>query len=121
MDLATFLWTQGFVWGTAVQPLLEPLTDSTRPKAFDVLLLADLVFNHSQHDALLRTCEEVIAQQGSDSAGQASEPVALCFYAHHRPTAELIRRDESFLRNAEARGWDVKLVVENQNAGVSLF
>lgn len=108
------------MWGTNPQPLLDCLsstsdssTASTPGGTFDVLFLADLVFNHSQHDALLRTCEEV-------TAAAAPDAVALCFYAHHRPTAELIQRDERFLQRAQERGWDVELVVENPNAGVSL-
>ena len=34
----------GYIWGRAIEPILEP----SRPNKFDLILLSDLVFNHSQ-------------------------------------------------------------------------
>ena len=36
----------GYVWGRAVEPLLEPL--SLSGAKFDLILLSDLVFNHAE-------------------------------------------------------------------------
>ncbi|GAA5864540.1 hypothetical protein JCM3774_005159 [Rhodotorula dairenensis] len=59
---------KGFTWGTPPDPLLEALSPSGSgsesegqpppppPRRFDLILLSDLVFNHSQHVALLKTC-----------------------------------------------------------------
>ena len=37
---------KGYIWGRPVHPLLEPLSLSS-PK-FDLIILSDLIFNHSQ-------------------------------------------------------------------------
>ncbi|KAK0448346.1 nicotinamide N-methyltransferase [Desarmillaria tabescens] len=60
---------QGFIWGTSVQPLLSSLSNTN---GFNLIILSDLIFNHSQHDALLNTCEQ-------------ATPSVLVFYTHHRP------------------------------------
>ncbi|CAE6537457.1 unnamed protein product, partial [Rhizoctonia solani] len=63
---------QGYVWGTNPEKLLQ-CVDRTRlagdssedgrvieQGAFDVIILSDLIFNHSQHLALLDTCEAAL-------------------------------------------------------------
>jgi predicted nicotinamide N-methyase len=39
-----------YIWGRPVEPLLEPLlpTTATTGAKFDLILLSDLVFNHSE-------------------------------------------------------------------------
>jgi nicotinamide N-methyltransferase len=49
----------GYIWGRPVEPLLEPLSPKTATKGpkFDLILLSDLFFNHSEvnyHAACLR-------------------------------------------------------------------
>lgn len=93
----------GQTWGSSVRPLLEPL-DGNR---FDVILLADIVFNHSQHAALLQTCEAILhGERGR----------ALCFYSHHRPW--LVDADERLFSLAEERGWRCERVWRDEEAGV---
>ncbi|KAI0269540.1 putative methyltransferase-domain-containing protein [Russula aff. rugulosa BPL654] len=90
----------GYVWGSSVDPLLAaaPLQD-TEPIAgpdtrnFDLILLSDLIFNHSQHRALLTTCERTIAPGGC----------VLVFYTHHRP--HLAHRDMEFFEIAGEMRW----------------
>ena len=41
----------GYVWGRPVEPLLSTSADAAK---FDLILLSDLVFNHSE--VLARTC-----------------------------------------------------------------
>lgn len=36
---------RGYIWGRPVEPLLEPLSPGAQ---FDLILLSDLVFNHSE-------------------------------------------------------------------------
>ncbi|RUO95589.1 LOW QUALITY PROTEIN: hypothetical protein BC936DRAFT_143674 [Jimgerdemannia flammicorona] len=65
---------QGYVWGTNTAHLLSALPPTTQ--TFDLIILSDLVFNHSQHHAMLRTCRSVLTPcTGS----------VLVFYTHHRP------------------------------------
>lgn len=94
--------------------------------------MSDLVFNHSQHDALLSTCENCLAPTHSSSAKPPgsrvsdadlailpeqplSTPLALCFFSHHRP--HLVADDLAFLHTARQRGWTVWKVWEDREAG----
>ncbi len=53
----------GHIWGRDVSPLLHTHGSQTDEK-FDVIILADLVFNHSEHTHLLHTCAACLAPQG---------------------------------------------------------
>jgi len=83
----------GYVWGADPNPLLSTINPS---KHFDLILLSDLVFNHSQHAALLKSCELL-------TDPELEEPTVLVFYTHHRP--HLAEKDLDFFRLAESRGW----------------
>ncbi len=41
---------QGYIWGHAVEPLLAllPAQSEADERAFDLIILSDLIFNHSQ-------------------------------------------------------------------------
>ncbi|KAJ8522324.1 hypothetical protein ONZ45_g1094 [Pleurotus djamor] len=82
---------QGYLWGSSVQPLLSSLP-SPEDK-FDTIILSDLVFNHSQHDALLTTCENAMSSGGC----------ALVLYSHHIP--KFAHKDMGFFDKARERGW----------------
>ncbi|CAD6566937.1 MAG: nicotinamide n-methyltransferase [Cyphobasidiales sp. Tagirdzhanova-0007] len=115
-ELRHLIMVEGYTWGSRTSKLLEKAGSNSLLQGrscFDTILAADLVFNHSQHLALLQTCEECLS--GS------SDPVLLCFYAHHRPTPELITKDEGLVKLARARGWTAEKVVTNTQAGVSWF
>jgi nicotinamide N-methyltransferase len=71
----------GYVWGTATDKLKDQLQKDT----FDVIILSDLVFNHSQHHAMLKTCKELLTPK----TGRV-----YVFYTHHRP--HLAHRDLEF-------------------------
>ncbi|KXN87393.1 Putative nicotinamide N-methyltransferase, partial [Leucoagaricus sp. SymC.cos] len=83
----------GYIWGQDIKPLQELLPSGMA--AFDVIILSDLIFNHSQHDALLDTCEKSISDDPS--------ACVLVFYSHHRP--HLAYRDMEFFNKARSRGW----------------
>lgn len=69
---------QGFTWGTPPDTLLEVLNksngDDERQRKFDLILLSDLVFNHSQHLALLNTCLSCLSPTPSSSSASTSTP-----------------------------------------------
>ena len=70
----------GYIWGKDPSELLStclgdvgdvgdgppPSSSSLSPRSspFDVILLADLVFNHSEHSALLTTCQNCLSPSG---------------------------------------------------------
>lgn len=77
----------GYIWGTNTEKLQSylPAGKST----YDVLILSDLVFNHSQHHAMLKTCRALL----TPNTGRV-----YVFYTHHRP--HLAHRDLKFFEIA---------------------
>jgi len=125
---------QGYIWGTDPRKLLEALrstevhlvaleddgvpvshlssapvintgniVNASLPR-FDLILMSDLIFNHSQHDALLNTCEQALSfERSNQDTVLPSTPAVLVFYSHHRPN--LAHRDLNFFTKARERGW----------------
>lgn len=86
--ITLFSSIQGYVWGTKVGPLQEELPNGETK--YDIIILSDLIFNHSQHHAMLRTCRELVKPKTG---------VVLVFYTHHRP--HLAHRDVQFFEIAQ--------------------
>ncbi|KAJ7623308.1 hypothetical protein FB45DRAFT_980249 [Roridomyces roridus] len=69
---------------------------------YHLILLSDLGENNTvKHDALLKTCENCLAQDDDASV--------LVFYTHHRP--HLADKDMEFFSKARARGWACEEIV----------
>jgi len=103
-DVQSLIHVQGYRWGSDTQALLGYC-----PEGFDVILMSDLIFNHSQHEALLLTCDKVLRKQQISST--ESCPCLLVFYTHHRP--HLAARDLEFFHKATEHGWlSEKIVTE---------
>ncbi|KAJ4463834.1 putative methyltransferase-domain-containing protein [Lentinula edodes] len=115
---------QGYVWGHSIHPLLASLQNESNSNEdlFDLIILSDLIFNHSQHDALFKTCRLALkpspkssTSPSNDDATKASspssllEPSLLVFYTHHRP--HLAHRDMEFFEKARDQGWNCVEVV----------
>lgn len=49
---------------------------------YDVVLMSDLVFNHSQHVAMLHTCSRLLAGRTPE---KPCAPMVLVAFTHHRP------------------------------------
>ena len=91
---------QGFLWGSSVNPLLSQLPDPSC--GFDMLLLADLLFNHHCHDALVSTIVDTLAHN--------SEACALVFFTPYRPW--LLDKDLAFFDICKKRGMAVRKILE---------
>ncbi|KAI0819453.1 putative methyltransferase-domain-containing protein [Trametes gibbosa] len=102
---------QGYIWGQAVQPLLELLPTTADQNAFDLIILSDLIFNHSQHEAVIKTCGLALSKrrQKKDSSDTQSVPCLLVFYTHHRP--HLAQRDMDFFTKAHEYGWSCEEIL----------
>ncbi|GAA6012535.1 hypothetical protein JCM11491_005423 [Sporobolomyces phaffii] len=61
----------GFTWGSSPDQLFATLAGSAGAK-FDLILLSDLVFNHSQHAALLKTCLTCLSPSSPSPPGPSS-------------------------------------------------
>ncbi|POS77867.1 nicotinamide N-methyltransferase [Diaporthe helianthi] len=99
---ADVIVSKGFVWGFDPTPLLAELP-SSRPK-FDVLILADLLFRHSEHGKLLDTIRDTMAP-GPDSK-------AYVFFTSYRPW--LAHKDMAFFDLARERGFAVDKILERK-------
>lgn len=83
----------GFLWGSDVTPLFDVQDGQVKEEdKFDLLVLADLVFNHSEHRKLLKTCRESLKRTG----------LCLVVFTPHRP--RLLDRDLDFFKLCEEYG-----------------
>ncbi|KAL8939247.1 MAG: hypothetical protein Q9211_002829 [Gyalolechia sp. 1 TL-2023] len=91
---------QGHVWGADTEPMLSKLPSHTC--GFDTLLLADLLFNHSQHAALVSTIQATLAR--------SSEARALVFFTPYTPWK--FDKDLAFFDLAREGGLQVTQVIK---------
>ncbi|KAF9190215.1 nicotinamide n-methyltransferase [Haplosporangium sp. Z 767] len=95
---------QGYLWGSNTRPLLthlnptmsspsasEATTGSGPKELYDTIILSDLLFNHSQHRSMLKTCKETLKPR----TGRV-----FVFFTHHRPW--LADADNKFFEIAAA-------------------
>lgn len=91
---------KGYIWGHAAAPLLAELP---RPDAgFDVVVLADLLFRHTEHGHLLDTIRDTLARRAGSRA--------FVFFTSYRPW--LRHKDLAFFALARERGFVVEQVLE---------
>lgn len=90
----------GYIWGKTLDPIFEVQQKMAHTRGFDVVIMSDLIFNHSQHEALLNTAETALRDT---LPGETHLPCVLVFYTHHRP--HLAHRDMQFFALAKERGW----------------
>ncbi|KAI9784604.1 MAG: nicotinamide n-methyltransferase [Geoglossum umbratile] len=70
---------------------------------FDLLILADLLFNHSEHSKLISSVRQTLKR--------SSEALALVFFTPYRPW--LLEKDLAFFDLARDAGFKVKKVLEH--------
>ncbi|KAK6385711.1 Protein N-terminal and lysine N-methyltransferase efm7 [Exophiala oligosperma] len=92
---------QGFLWGSSAEPLKSHL-ESGRG-GFDVMILADILFNHSEHTKLLATLRECLRY--------SADSVALVFFTPYRPW--LLEKDLNFFDLARNDGFVVNKILEH--------
>ncbi|KAI3394410.1 hypothetical protein diail_2822 [Diaporthe ilicicola] len=108
---ADVIVAKGFVWGFDARPLLEELPAGGRggggggaDAGFDVLVLADLLFRHSEHGKLLDTVRDTMARRAGARA--------YVFFTSYRPW--LAHKDLAFFDLARERGFVVDKVLERK-------
>lgn len=88
----------GFLWGAPVDDLLA----FNGGKPFDLVILCDLLFNHSEHAKLLRSCQALLAPTGT----------VWCVFTHYLP--ERAAKDRKFLEVAPEYGFGVEWVGQHR-------
>ncbi|MCJ1366826.1 hypothetical protein MMC16_005956 [Acarospora aff. strigata] len=91
---------EGYLWGASIKKLTSFLHDPTA--GFDLLILADLLFNHSEHIKLLLSVQQLM-KMSKDSR-------ALVFFTPYRPW--LLGKDLAFFVLAKEAGLLVEKVLE---------
>jgi len=86
--------SRGFLWGASVHELLT----LNGCQKYDVLILCDLLFNHSEHQKLIKSCQELLAIDG----------LIWCVYTHYLP--DRIQKDLRFLELSAEAGFQVEHV-----------
>jgi len=100
------LVAEGYCWGNDAANLLAhlpPSSAATNP-GFDVLILADLLFNHSEHEKLVNTIEFTLKK--------SADARAMVFFTPYRPW--LYEKDMAFFDSCRARGFVVEKVLEEK-------
>jgi nicotinamide N-methyltransferase len=100
---------EGYLWGSPVDKLKAYLPEADRGEGFDVLLLADLLFNHSEHAKLLSTIQQCLKRPGVTAAA-AEQPQALVFFTPYRPW--LLGKDLAFFDLSRDGGFKVEKIFE---------
>ena len=90
---------QGFLWGSSPDELLA-MTEAAQ--GFDLLILADLLFNHSEHQKLLSTVRSTLRK--------SADAQALVFFTPYRPW--LYEKDMAFFDLAQKGGFSVHKIME---------
>ncbi|KAK3109549.1 Protein N-terminal and lysine N-methyltransferase efm7 [Teratosphaeriaceae sp. CCFEE 6253] len=93
---------EGYLWGADITSLTSYLPDEDRAAGFDVLILADLLFNHSEHGKLVSSIQQTL-RKSHDSQ-------ALVFFTPYRPW--LFDKDMAFFDLARHAGFVVEKILE---------
>ncbi|CCE65243.1 hypothetical protein TPHA_0K01090 [Tetrapisispora phaffii CBS 4417] len=80
------LIVEGYIWGNDYTSLTNHLDGDDK---FDLMILSDLVFNHTEHHKLLKTTKDLLAKEGK----------ALVVFSPHRPW--LLDADLGFFETAK--------------------
>ncbi|KAL2147264.1 hypothetical protein VTI28DRAFT_10254 [Corynascus sepedonium] len=95
---------EGLVWGADPTKVLGHLGEEERSQGFDVLILADLLFRHSEHGNMLRTVKQTLKK--------TRESKALVVFTSYRPW--LRHKDLAFFDLAREQGFVVEKVLEKK-------
>lgn len=95
------LQVEGYLWGADPTPLVAHLPPPGS-QGFDVLILADLLFNHSEHAKLVESVRRTL--------GRRADAVAWVFFSPYRPW--LLEKDLAFFDAAREAGLRVEKIGE---------
>lgn len=91
--------SQGYLWGAPVEELTKHLSSE---QGFDVLILADLLFNHSEHEKLVKSVQLTLKKSPTSKA--------YVFFTPYRPW--LFEKDMAFFDLARESGFTVTKTFE---------
>ncbi|KAL2266111.1 hypothetical protein VTJ83DRAFT_5463 [Remersonia thermophila] len=95
---------EGYVWGADPARVLRHLDEADRRRGFDVLVLADLLFRHSEHGNMLKTVRATLRRRRASRA--------YVVFTSYRPWLQ--HKDLAFFDLARERGFVVEKVLERK-------
>ena len=95
---------EGYLWGNPPSNLTGHLPSSIGNRGFDLLILADLLFNHSEHRKLVLSMQKTLTR--------SADAKALVFFSPHRPW--VFDKDMAFFDLAREMGFLVEKVLERK-------
>lgn len=98
------LHVEGYKWGNSVEPLLAylPPANKGEPFGFDVLIMADVIYNYPEHANLVKTMQQTLKK--------TPEAVALVIFTPYEPW--LLPQTEKFFPRAEEGGFTVTKIFQ---------
>lgn len=93
---------EGYLWGAPATEIARHLPNPDQTQGFDLLILADLLFNHSEHRKLVSTVQQTLKK--------SSDAQALVFFTPYRPW--LLEKDLAFFDLARSEGFNVEKIFE---------
>lgn len=90
----------GYIWGNDPQELLN--APGQNGEKFDLIIMSDLIFNHSEHSKLIESGRACLKPDGK----------ILVMFSPHRP--RLYEKDLAFFDLARERGFNVEKIVEKR-------
>ncbi|KAH3903265.1 probable Putative nicotinamide N-methyltransferase [Saccharomycodes ludwigii] len=87
---------EGYIWGNNYEPLLKNLPNNK--KKFDLIIMSDLVFNHSEHHKLLKTAKDLLEPENGK---------VLVVFSPHRP--HLLPADLNFFETCKKDPYNFKV------------
>lgn len=92
----------GYLWGADTSELKRNLPIAEQNAGYDLLILADLLFNHSEHKKLLTSVQQTLRRSPTSQA--------LVFFTPYRPW--LYEKDLTFFDLARHGGFEVEKILE---------
>ncbi|GAV29783.1 nicotinamide N-methyltransferase [Pichia membranifaciens] len=97
---------EGFIWGNDTSEISAKIGGTGKA---DFLILSDLVFNHSEHHKLLKSCKKLIKPLDGGKARTGGK--CLVVWSPHRTKPKMIENDFKFFTDAkEVFDFDVEMV-----------
>lgn len=95
---------KGYVWGADAAPLLAELEEPPSSGGFDVLILADLLFRHTEHGNMVKSIRAALSRRRGSTA--------YVVFTSYRPW--LRHKDLAFFDVAREAGFVVEKVLEER-------
>ncbi|XBW34861.1 hypothetical protein QEN19_000428 [Hanseniaspora menglaensis] len=91
------VFVEGYIWGNEHGDIIKYLSADDKEKKFDLIIMSDLVFNHTEHHKLLKTGRELLAEGGK----------ILVVFSPHRPW--LLQDDLQFFETCKEEPYGFKV------------